>query len=330
MELAKGDRVSVKLPGKKEYEAQVLKAGTAKAKVQKDSGGLRIIKLKYLTKLPTRCRTKGCTRPAKRNGYCKICFKRLSAELPELDDDRKPLKYYGIDWDKSRVNFKFATDNGISFYGWYRKMKLRSADALGYAIDIFAKRDEREYMLDPVVYVEDPRENPKSLDADILAAATKWYTQSLSENVARLDRLQKLAGSPRVHFKRLESLDRTILKLKEFRDVAIRAGGTRLFEMKGDNDSEPSVSVVVNFTMQAMGLKGKTPSLYQGAVFDAATEGGREKDRRRAGVIANVPDKGSVKDLVDLLHRSKDEKERRKIRATLRKMGHKGGGKIKE
>jgi hypothetical protein len=54
---------------------------------------------------------------------------------------------------------------------------------------------------------------------------------------------------------------------------------------------------------------------------------GRESSRKRKGVIANQPDESNVAELVRILKTSTDQAERRKIRATLRKMGHRGGAK---
>lgn len=324
-DFAKGNHVVVRKPDRPRYTAVILKVGSAKAKIEKESGKKLVVSLRFLR---MKCKTKSCDRSAKSHGYCKICFHKVASELPLLNDKRKDFKHYGIDWNKEHTHFKFATDNGLSFYGWYRKTKVSRTDTIVHAIDIFAKRDDRDFTLEPIIYAEgDPRENLRSLDADILAATTKWYTMNLHENVKVLDRVQKIAEHPRIHIKRMETLDRVILKLREFRDTAIRVGGTRLFELKGDNETEPVVHVVVNLTMQAMGLKGKVPSLRHGAVFDAAVSSKREVDRRRGGMIDNIPDKGNVQALVKQLRASTDPVERRQIRAMLRKMGHKGGSR---
>lgn len=327
MKLDKGTQVTVQLPGKKPYPAVVVRSGKAKAKVRKDSGAIRVVRLTELTVEARRCKVPGCKRPAKTGDYCKVCFHRLSAELPALVPDKEAFKASGLKWSVQNTHFQFDTEHNIHFYGWYRKTKMTKSDLVVHMIDVFAKRNDRDYTVGSLAYQVDPRENPKTLSRKIVEAGEKWYTLQMNESVVSLDRLQKIADHPRIHIKRMETLDRIILKFKEFRDMAIRCGGTRLFELRGDAEGEPTIHVTVNLTMQAMGLNGKVPSLYHGAVFDSAVASKREVDRKRSGIITNVPDKGNVQVLVNMLKQATDPVERRKIRATLRKMGHKGGSR---
>lgn len=253
----------------------------------------------------------------------------------DSSDDSKAFggfNQYGVKWDKTMVNFKAATTEGIDFYGWWRKMEVRGSDQVAYAIDMFARRIidkvEREFTIDSLTYVDvDPRKSIKSLNADICAAMNQWFHRNLHDNANNLDQLYKQAKHPTLYLTRIGSMDALILRLKEFRETAIRCGGSRLFEMTGDKPG-PTIHVVVNVTDQAIMLEGKVPRIKggHGSIIDHAAET-KGKDPGRAKTATSTPMEGNVKSLVERLKSTKDRGEARKLRAVLRKMGHSGGAR---
>jgi hypothetical protein len=163
----------------------------------------------------------------------------------------------------------------------------------------------------------------KSLNADICAAVNKWF-HCHEVGAESLSTIQKRASEPIVRINRLATIDTLILKLKEFRDTAIRCGGNRFLFFEGDHKGDPKFGLHICVTDQAIALQGKVPSLYAGAVFDNVT-GTRGERPKRLEVVATP---GNARSLIDQLKAAKargDVAEQRKIRATMRKVGIKGG-----
>lgn len=76
----------------------------------------------------------------------------------------------------------------------------------------------------------------------------------------------------------LDTLDKLILALTEFRDTAIRSGGFRSYFLRGDAADSPCVELDVNLTPQAFVCKdGNPPKIGRGRYLDAAVEGARSE-----------------------------------------------------
>jgi len=255
------------------------------------------------------------------------CMKLVVSRTEDVDDDGSvtesdEFSQYPVNWDQDRVNFVFKV-NGVKFNGWWRKR-----GPVSYAIDIYATMENgKNLSVDGLSYQHDPRENMKTLNSDICARVNKWFHFNEADAVS-IEKLRKRADEPVVHLYRLETLDRLILKLKEFRDTAVRCGGDRFIQLEGDRPDDPRAMICVNFTAQALVLEGKVPNLYSGAIYDNV--GSSKKGDPPARAIVPKPTPGNVEALVAQLVAARergDQDEARKIRGVLRKMGHRGGAR---
>lgn len=159
----------------------------------------------------------------------------------------------------------------------------------------------------------------------------KFLHQTVNGHAESIDNLQARARFPVIRIKRLATIDQILLKLREIRDTSIRAGGERLIEIHGDEEDKdaPRVRFILNLTTQAMGMKGRVPSLLDGGMFDKPIQKGAKHGER----LKLIPSEGNVQALVKALKEAKEKDDQplaRKIRATLRKMGHRGGGRSLE
>ncbi len=251
--------------------------------------------------------------------------------LKELQVEEKPdskpvaqdrgFNQYDLIWDKAKVNFKFKADGAV-FYGWWRRVP--SSEEKRYGVDLMVVYQDHTYNVETLCYFEeDPRNNLRSLNADICAAANKWFYQKCKGTFQTIEDLRQQAAKPTIKITRLATLDALILKMKEYRDTAIRCGGRRVMTFSGDHsETEPSMRIELDLTTQALGFDGKVPSLLEGAALDEVTS--RGKNRK---TIEKSPDSINVDALLKKLANSKDKAEQRKLRSILRKMGHKGGAR---
>jgi len=247
----------------------------------------------------------------------------------------KGFEMYGVKWNPEKVNFKVESqETGIHFYGWWRKSKVTSTQELVYCIDIYAVREGKDFTVKSITYYEtDPREQLKSLNADIIAVLNRWFHENLRDDVYTIDHLLAQAKHPSLKITRLSTIDNLILRLREYRDTAIRAGGQRIVELRGDTEAPP-VMINMDLSAAAYALKGRPPAIDSGMglVVDTAGENGnRRKDMPRPTRAVHIPDAGNVSAIVKQLQDAKasgDEAMARKLRATLRKMGHKGGARL--
>jgi len=239
---------------------------------------------------------------------------------------------FNVHWDKHTINFKFKAGGG-SFYGWWRKCS--SHGDLVYAIDIHVQHKEDTFNVDSIYYYTgDPREDLYSLDSDICAACNKWFFHKCNGNFETIDSLLLKANQPTIIFKTIESLDMVIHEMKVFRDNAIRTGGCyTLILDPPDTEGNPKngVRIQTHLFTQALGLKGRVPALYSGAILDTNTSvTGRKKNahkKNREATSSVTVTSGSINQLMDQLKKSTNKTEKRKLRAALRKMGHRGGAR---
>lgn len=250
-------------------------------------------------------------------------------KVSDSNDDIGGFEQFKIKWTNEGTHLTFDTDDALHFYGWYRQTRVSKTGLPIHSVDLYVKREASEdgrvldVCVDSLVYDTDPRENIRSLNADICAATNRWFHQNFAGKAESIDALFKQAKYPTIHVERIQTIDFFIQKLKEFRNVAISSGGTRLLELKGDRDTPPLL-ISINVTDQAMALKGKIPTLEQGALIDRALTRKRGEELRGEKIV-NVGNPENVQVILDHLKETKDKAQQRKLRAILRSMGHRGG-----
>lgn len=298
-----GDRVTV-LFDNEPFAGEVLALTSRRARVKFDDGDIRMIALDELTP--------------------EVAIDDEPEESGETEHDGRGFNLYAVEWNET--NFGVTMDDGSRFYGCWRKTVFGDRPDTrreGYAIDIWAKYKGHEYAVDSIPYLDiDPRSKPKSLDADICAAISKFmfYVENDSDN---LEQLRKKASRPRVRITRLSTLDQLCMRILEMREVALRSGGERIFTIEGDREEDPILGIIIDVTAQAALIKdGRIPPLDRGAILD--TPAGRGGDGRAFTFRA---DPKSIAALVEKLRVTKNKAEARKLRAVLRKMGHRGGAR---
>jgi hypothetical protein len=250
-------------------------------------------------------------------------------EEPQRHETRhEEMSLLSVKWKSDKTHFTIAIKEMDSHvYGWFRKTRYQNQET-AFAIDIFCKHKEEDYPVDSITYSTDPRTNLSSLNADIHAAVNRWLFSKVNGNFKTIDQLKKQAVQPTIRINRIASIDKIIMKLRECRDVAIRCGGSRLVQIHGDKEGEVPLNVVIDVTTQALALEGKVPSLELGSMMDRVIEtGGTKRGERSPTINRNIAEPGNVKALVERLKHTKDKSEGRKLRALLRKMGHKGGSR---
>jgi hypothetical protein len=286
------------------------------------------------------CSVEGCGGEAtQRDGLCDECRETLvyteedtGVDAESFDEEESgKIHFTAIAWDNAKINFKVLTKTeGLKFYGWWR-ISMKSKENTHYAVDIFAQKAGRAFTIDSLHYSgDDPRLKMSTLNADISARCQQWLFHNFNDGTESFDALLKRADKPMINIDRLNTLDLMIAQLQEFRRTAIVCGGTRHFEIRG-NDKNPPVLVTINITPQAIALNGKVPSLHMGAVVDAVVKDGEKGTIRnpiRVDSYKLSADPANIESLHKQLKIAKqggDEKAQRDIRATLRKLGIKGG-----
>jgi len=251
-------------------------------------------------------------------------FPDAFAEEPD-EFEAEGFTQYDIHWDNSYVNFKSKNELGI-FYGWWRKISLES-----FAIDLYCQFQGKSYNCEVLYYTEDPRDEIDSLNADICAAINKWFYHKCRGNFETLKSLELKANKPNVRINSIETIDKILLGLRDYRDTAIKSGGLYTFMFTGDCDDDPNMRITLDLSKQAHGLQGRVPSLYTGAALDFATDQ-ENMPRRKSKQKAERPTgkkvfQGNIDELVKRLKETKDKGQQRKLRAILRRMGHVGGSR---
>lgn len=239
---------------------------------------------------------------------------------------------FNIHWDKHTINFKFQACGGM-FFGWWRKCHMES-DKKAFAIDIHVKHKHDRFNVDSIIYYDDdPREDLYSLESDICAACNKWFFHKCNGNWDTIDSLLLKANQPTLVIHSISAFDMMLLELKQFRDSAIRTGARRTLILDPEdviNKPKHGVRIEIDFSAQAKGLKGRVPALYTGGMLDTVTtKEGQKKGAHKKGKKQpiNKAASGTIDQLVKQLQNSTDKVEKRKLRAALRKMGHKGGAR---
>lgn len=265
--------------------------------------------------------------------------KTYTLNISEVTKLRRGFKQYNIIWKpgekgQQNVNFRFTvtTDKGekVEFHGWWRKSEVRSIHGSGaadcYCIDIYCKWNGKQYALKTIPYfTEDPRSDLPSLSADITAAANEFIWGKLNGNASVLAHISQMAAEPLVKITSMRTLDALIHKLTEHRAASIAAGGPRHCDIRSDEEGGPRVVFAIDLTMQHVALEGRVPSLIEGAIYDTASKGKKGGEKLEVKM-----DAGNLSALVAQLKSAKDRGDQvtaRKIRATLRKLGHRGGAR---
>lgn len=290
------DRVVVDVEGEL-YAGAIVKLTKSKAKVLLDDGDVHTVELVDL-------------KTENQKGF-----------IPE------GFHQYDIKWDKDTINFSFNTEGG-KFFGWWRKIQVKDGKT-AYGVDLHVEYESKKYSIDTLGYRDtDPRDDLQSLNADICAAANKWFYHKCKGNFDTIEELEQRAAKPTIIIERLETLDRIILKLKEYRDTALRSGGLRVMTFTGDDpDKDPSMRIQMDLTTQALALEGRVPSLFDGTILDRVADDNSKRTKGRGKPIEVEADSKNINELLKKLHTSGNKSEQRKLRALLRKLGHKGGAR---
>lgn len=233
------------------------------------------------------------------------------------DDEQIDFTAASVNWDKENINFKVQA-NGTKFYGWYRKTRIRGTQEICHAIDIYTGT-EQHLGVNMIPYDQDPRRDIKSLNADICAAINKWfYSNPMGGKITTITELQQRANQPVIHINRLSSLDLMITRLKEYRDVSMRSGGFRAIQLTSDREGDPTVSIHIDLTCQAIAMKGRVPSLHDGHYADRSVSKSRGENQPEP--ISHSADDESIMTLYKQLKKCTSKQQAGKLRATLRKM----------
>lgn len=297
------DRVMVDFDGES-YFGSIAEIAKSEAKILFDDGEVIDIKLSELQSLPQ--------------------------TIKEKDFIPEGFSQYNIKWDDRLTNFQFQAEGG-KFYGWWRKTGIKGG-GIGYGIDLHAEYKDKNCYIQTLGYLDkDPRKNMESLNADICAAVNKWFYHQCEGTFDTLSQLQQKVNKPILTVLKLNTLDKMIVNLKECRDTSLRSGGARIVILTGDDpDRDPSggMRIKINLTTQAAALKGKVPPLlFESAAIDGVTVSKSKRGRGRTirqEAIATTNQK-TIDELLEKLSSSKDKREQRKLRGTLRRMGHRGG-----
>jgi len=254
----------------------------------------------------------------------------LPQTIKEGDFIPEGFSQYNIKWDNKLTNFQFKAEGG-KFYGWWRKTGIKGG-GIGYGIDLHVEYKDKGCFIETLGYLnKDPRKDIKSLNADICAAVNKWFYYQCEGSLETLIQLQQKVDKPVLTVTKLNSLDKMIVDLKDCRDISLRSGGARVVILEGDdpgNDPSDGVRIKINLTTQAAALEGKIPPLlFESAALDGVTvsksKRGAGKTKRTEAIAAT--NQKTIDELLKKLGSSKDKREQRKIRGTLRRMGHRGG-----
>ena len=246
------------------------------------------------------------------------------AEEPD-EFEAEGFTQYDIHWDDAYINFKSKNELGI-FYGWWRKISIQS-----FGIDLYCQFQGKSYNCEVLYYTDDPRDDVDSLNADICAAINKWFYHKCRGDFETIKSLELRASKPNVRINSIETIDKILLGLRDYRDTAIKSGGLYTFMFTGDYEGDPNMRITLDLGKQAKGLQGRVPSLYTGAALDFATDQEnmpyRKEKRKAERPIGKKVFSGNIDELVKRLKETKDKGQQRKLRAILRKMGHVGGAR---
>lgn len=253
-----------------------------------------------------------------------------------------------------------AKNRAVHFWGSWRKtdfMRMDDANRVvkdrvaGWAIDMYARieyevagvKKKDEYTVESLRYEagpdqKDPRLNMHALNSDICAAIRKWFFLELRGDKQTLIQLKRAATQPVLKVPDLTWLDRFMLKCREVRETALRSGGQRMIVIDTGIEGQPTVSLHMDFTQQAIQLDGaRPPGIFEGGAIDAAaTRGARAARSHRPESKASTVDASNLNSLkeklVELNAKAKAgdrsaKSEARKLRSALRSMGVRGGAR---
>lgn len=257
--------------------------------------------------------------------------------------------------DELIQRLKDAKHKSVHFYGWWRKTRFHrlGPDAKptgemvdGWAIDIYARIVHNdgvteEYTVESVNYEAgpgqgDPRFNMHSLNSDICAAIRKWFFFEVRGDARTIRELRRQAHRPVIKVNSLRWLDNLLLKARETRDTALRSGGQRMIVIEPENEDEPVIALQIDFTDIAIANGGKVPSLTMGSAMEGAVRTKGKGTRTQISGLEVSIDPSNLKALTAKLTelnakaRQGDvaaKREAGKIRALMRKSGHRGGAR---
>lgn len=266
------------------------------------------------------------------------------------------FKHFEVEWDESSGGRAFVVKaNNRRFFGEVRR------ESESCTVDILTTVKDEPVKVESIEYTDTDKLSKSSIVNDINAAIEKYLHdepyesdvchvcgspehRSINAGNLCVQYLKRRLERPTMVIRRIDTLDSLIQRLKDFRETCVRSGGSRGFSIMGDTEDSPQVWLEVDFTAQAKMLEGKTiPSgqaerLDQQAIAmirqnkgsktkprDVTPESPRKKRTKTKESVAPLTSQGNIETLLEILENTEDKVERRKLRAKLRKLGHRGG-----
>lgn len=274
------------------------------------------------------------------------------------DSKRQLLDFTGKDNPERALYFRtqYKTSEGqVGFHGEIRRSRDRAGDSICFVVDIRAQFKGTAYLVNTILLgFKDPRlprngdeidqlgervaprySGIQNMNADICAALNVWIWKRLQGNLLSLEDLTQRAEQPFIEVYHPETANRILLGLEQFIATCLRTGGHRRFSIEGDTFSSdrkgkpPILTIAMDLTTHAIATGGSGASPHV-ATESGVSEGGTKQ--QRASQLPGTPD--NVKVLQERLAiclvagkqgDDQSKHEAAKIRATLRRMGHKGG-----
>jgi hypothetical protein len=214
-------------------------------------------------------------------------------------------------------NFELVVEK-LRFYGSWR-MSQGDDGELFYVVDLFVALPKHDLFVRSIRYEEDPSEDLRSLNADLCIAVNAWlYDRTGKRRTETIADLELRAKRPQMVMTTLKQLDSMILELRTARDEALRRGQRRTAQLRGSRPGDPQLAVVIDLS----GRKSGKP-----LPLDPAAEEVRriitEAIEERATVV-DAEKQRTIDDLAGKLKRTKSKSEARRLRAHLRRLGHRG------
>jgi hypothetical protein len=276
--------------------------------------------------------------------------------------EREPLNFVKNPKHKpEHAHYFRAAFNGpygtISFAGeLLRTANAHNIDmAVMYAAIMYAKFNGAVFAMKTIDWgTDDPRQPQPNCDKhsginemnkDICAAMNKWMWRHISGDVPTISDYVSMARHPIMVYSTLDKLDADITALQQVRSLAMNSGGTYQATINGDGVPKqwrgpaPKLTVVCDFTTQAIIAEGKAPPIRGGGILDSAGKsGGKRRGRKPSSIPApsgvdmtNVEQMRAEIERLNTLHRETGDPNAksaaRRLRGELRKLGVKGGAR---
>jgi hypothetical protein len=228
---------------------------------------------------------------------------------------RRGFNQYPVEWRGE--NFELVAEK-LRFYGSWR-MTQDDGDVLVYAVDLFVALPERDLFVRSIRYESDPSVDLRSLNADLCVAVNGWlYDRTGRRRTEAIADLELRAKRPVAHATTLQRIDAMILELKTARDEALRRGQRRTARLRGSWPSDPALAVVID-----LGGKKSAKPIPLGPADEEVRRIVTEAVEERATAV-DAEKRREIDELAGRLRRTRSKSEARRLRAALRRLGHRG------